>query len=593
MWLLHHIQDAKILSKTPIYLLFQRFIGKHPDNNVKNPIMVMTHFERYSILDDTDKIGMVAGEITRKPRSPMHSQNFLQAAQTTFRSGNMREALNAARAVVKSNPNIAEAWWILGSAANALNDLPAAESAFFNGAQQARSASAERARFLTARARPLMEDGRSADAVYTIRDAIDTGIADIGSLVLASSTLTHAGLPQDALPLAEKATALKPDHPDAWYNLGLTRQFLGDTIGARQAFEAAIKAARGHFVAASYSLAHLRRWTADDNHIQALEALQCRNAQEACRVGFTLFKEYDDIGDHEAAWDCLQHGASLARKMETWSSEKEAAIVAAWKTHLPPERFLQKADSPRTGPRRIFITGLPRSGTTLVERILSAHSQVQALGELKTFGIVTRRSVNVDSPALLDPQIIAAVTRQDPLEIAEAYTREAEYLRDGRPYTIDKRPHNHDYIGLIRLAFPDAIIIALDRNPMDALFGAYKLLFTGAHGWSYTQEDLADHYGHYRDLMGYWKQVLGDGIIDISLEALIANPETQIRGLLSACGLPFEDACLKPNENRGAVTTASSTQVRKPINAEGVGAWQRYADQLAPLKDRLEKAGFI
>ena len=266
--------------------------------------------------------------------------------------------------------------------------------------------------------------------------------------------------------------------------------------------------------------------------------------------------------------------------------------MAAWKAHFPAERFGQSDNRPRPGPKRIFIVGLPRSGTTLIERILAAHSQVQALGELKTFGVVTHRLTRVATERRLAPDVVAAAAALDPLEIAEAYTRETAFLGDGRPYVIDKLPSNHEYAGLIRLAFPDAVIIALDRNPMDALFGSYKLLFTGAYGWSYDQDDLADHYGHFRDLMAYWKSVLGESLIEVSLEAVIADPETEIRRLVNACGLPFEDGCLKPHESKGAVSTASAVQVRKPINSEGVGAWKRYAAQLSRLRTRLRAMGF-
>jgi len=146
----------------------------------------------------------------------------------------------------------------------------------------------------------------------------------------------------------------------------------------------------------------------------------------------------------------------------------------------------------------------------------------------------------------------------------------------------------------LRLAFPDALIIGLDRNPMDALFGAYKRVFaTGAHGWSYTLPDLADHYHHFRETMAHWKRVLGDGFIQVSLEALIDNPDSEIRRLIDACGLPFEAACLSPHESKGAVTTASALQVRKPINREGVGAWKRYAAQLEPLRQRLAAMGYL
>lgn len=520
------------------------------------------------------------------------TQSLLKSAHEAIRRGNMAVARTAAKAATEEAPGSTEAWWVLGTAAAAMEDFQAAEAAFARAAQNAPEGSKLRAQMLSLRGKPLMSDGRVAEAVDSARAAIAEGQADTSSLVRVSYTLTHAGLPAEALPLMLDATARDPEHAEAWYSLGSVCRAVGDIKGAEAAFKTAIELSPTPPVAAYFNLAYLRRWTADDNHIATLEDIACRTSLEACRVAYTLFKEYDDLGDAVPAWDCLQVGSDLARKIEPWSSAEEAETVAAWKAHFPPTRFDHADERPRQGPKRIFIVGLPRSGTTLIERILAAHSQVQALGELKTFGVVTHRMTRVATERRLAPDVIAAAAELDPLELAEAYIRETAFLTDGRPYVIDKLPSNHEYAGLVRLAFPDAAVIALDRNPMDALFGSYKLLFTGAYGWSYDQDDLADHYGHFRDLMAYWKSVLGDGLIEVSLEAVIADPETEIRRLVAACGLPFEEGCLRPHESKGAVSTASAVQVRKPINSEGVGAWKRYAAQLSRLQTRLQAMGF-
>lgn len=516
----------------------------------------------------------------------------LKTAHAALKAGDMPAALTAARAATTANPASAEAWWLLGRAA-VLDDMTTAEHAFAEAARHAPAGSKLRAQMLALRGKPLISLGRMAEAVTSARDAAAMGLDDVASLVKVSYTFTHAGLPEEALACIRKATKLAPDHAEAWYSTGSVYRALGDIKASEAAFNRAIALSPAPPVAAYFNLAYLRRWTAEDNHIALLEGLSCRTSLEACRVAYTLFKEYDDLGQTDAAWDCLQIGANLAGKIESWDSAEEAETIAAWKTHFPPERFTVRDDRPRAGPRRIFIIGLPRSGTTLIERVLAAHSQVQAIGELKTFGIATHKLAGVDDARRLAPDVIAAAAKLDPLAIADMYARESAYLNDGRTYVIDKLPANHDYAGLIRLAFPDAIIIALDRNPIDALFGGYKVLFTGAYGWSYAQDDLADHYSHYRDLMAYWKQVLGDGLIEVSLEAVIRDPETEIRRLISACGLPFEDACLKPHEAKGGVSTASAVQVRAPINSQGVGAWKRYEAHLQPLRRRLEAMGYL
>ncbi|MBP2157915.1 MULTISPECIES: sulfotransferase [Asticcacaulis] len=518
----------------------------------------------------------------------------IRTAHEAMRRSDMPAALNAAKIATATHPTSAEGWWLRGTAACALDQMADAEAAFQKAADCAPRNSATRAQMLALRGKPLVSEGRMAEAIACAKDAVAIGLNDVPSLVRVSYTFTHGGLHDDALACALKATGIDPNHAESWYNLGSAWRTLGDIAQAEAAFNKAIALSPTPPIAAYYNLANLRRWTAGDNHIAILEGLACHSSLEACRVAYTLYKEYDDIGQLDAAWDCLTVGAELGRKIEAWSAEEEAETVAAWRKHLPAEAFSAQPDTrPRSGPKRIFIVGLPRSGTTLVERILAAHSQVQALGELKTFGIVTHRLANVPGARRLAPGVIEAAVALDPLTIAEAYTRETAFLHDGSPYVIDKLPSNHEYAGLIKRAFPDATIIALDRNPMDALFGCYKVLFTGAYGWSYAQDDLAEHYRHFRDLMAHWQDVLGDGLVRISLEGLIQDPESEIRRLVAACGLPFEEGCLKPHEAKGGVSTASAVQVRNPINGQGVGAWKKYEAQLAPLHARLRELGFV
>ncbi len=519
--------------------------------------------------------------------------SVLKSAHAAVRNGDLPAALALARQAAAADPTSTEAWWLQGVANNGLEDFTAAEEAFAAAARNTPAGSKLYAQMESLRGKPLMSAGRVTEAVDSARAAGAIPAADAASLVRVSYTLTHAGLASEALPVILRATQDDPQLAEAWYSLGSVHRALGTIKEAEQAFNKAIELSPTPPIAAYFNLAYLRRWTDADNHIPVLEDLTCRTSLEACRVAYTLFKEYDDLGQADNAWDCLQVGADLARKIEPWDAAEEAATVEAWKTHFPAERFAVGDDRPRPpGPRRIFIVGLPRSGTTLIERILAAHSQVQAVGELKTFGVTVHKLSQVADARRLSPEVIAAAGEVDPLQIAETYVSESAFLNDGRPYVIDKLPSNHEYVGLIRRAFPDAIIIGLDRNPMDALWGSYKLLFTGAYGWSYSQDDLAAHYLHFRALMAHWKAVLGDGLIEVSLEAVIRTPDDEIRRLLAACGLPFEEGCLRPHEAKGAVSTASAVQVRKPINAEGVGAWKRYEAQLQPLRDRLREHGF-
>lgn len=512
----------------------------------------------------------------------------LSAAARALRAGDAASATRLARSITDRDPQALEGWWLLGHAALASGDMPQAAFAFSSGADHAVPGSVEQVRFHIQRVRPLIEEGRMADAVAAVRAAVAGGITEVRHLVLAASTLTHAGLPAEARPLAQRACEVDPASPDAWYALGGIEEYLGARDAAEAALQRAIAAASGQFPAASVRLAQIRRWTATNNHVAALTAVQCQTPQDAARIAYALFKECDDLGNTEAAWHWLQRGAAIMRQLEPWSSREAAATVEACRRHLPSVVFADAPEAaPRAGPRRIFVLGLPRSGTTLVERILAAHPTVHAMGEPKAFAIAVRRLVDLSDAPLIDADVVERASKLDPALVADFYTREMAPFDGGRGVTIDKRTQNTLYVGLIRRAFPDAAIVAVERDPMDALFGSYKRLFAGSHNWSYHQDDLADHYRQHRTLIDHWASIPAIGLIRIRLEDLIANPNAQIRRLLDACGLTFDAACLRPHEAAGAVMTASATQVRDPINATGIGAWRRYRDYLKPLHAQL------
>ena len=244
------------------------------------------------------------------------------------------------------------------------------------------------------------------------------------------------------------------------------------------------------------------------------------------------------------------------------------------------------------GPQPIFIVGLPRSGTTLLERILGGHPQVADAGELRDFTAQLRWGTALPGTNELDAPLVRAASRIDFAELGERYLSHTRWHARGKPFYTDKLPANFLNVGFIAQALPGAKILHMSRAPMDACFSNLKELFGPAYPHSYDQGEMADHYVRYRALMAHWHAAFPRRILDVSYEALAAEPERVAREVLAFCGLPWDDAVLAPEQRTGAVATASTAQVREPIHGRFVGQWRRYERQLQPLRERLEARGF-
>jgi hypothetical protein len=239
----------------------------------------------------------------------------------------------------------------------------------------------------------------------------------------------------------------------------------------------------------------------------------------------------------------------------------------------------------------IFIVGLPRTGTTLTERILSSHSQVESVGETLFMQMVLRRESGVESVERMTPAMIETAAGKDMERIGAGYLDAVRYRLGTKPMFIDKYPENFLYLGFIAKALPNAHIVHLRRNPMDACFAMYKQVFTWAYKFSYSLEGLGRYYVAYDRLVRHWRATLGSRFIEVEYEALVAAQESQTRALLERLGLGFEQACLDFEKNVTASTTASSVQVREKIHTRSVDRWRHFERHLAPLRAHLERAG--
>lgn len=503
----------------------------------------------------------------------------------------------AAEAVTRQAPKSKEAWSLLCAALTGIGSGDA-EKAMGMAMGQFPSTDPFHADLAADRALALANLGKMDEAVVQARQAAALDHLTPHAKRVVATALTIAGMFSEAEGLAEQAVAALPDDAQSLLLLGNIDRFMGRLDLARQRYETALagrcEGLEDHLFAA---LASLQRWTKDDHPAEAMtKRLYAAPAgsEAAARLGYGLFKVLDDLGATEQAWPLLEQASMTAGKLSPYSLQERQTVTQSLITAFPQAAAPRTAPTDQTAPQPILIFGLPRSGTTLVETILSSHSQVQALGETTGLQRAVALASKIPRADPLSPAVMTAAAKADPEAMAQAYQHYTAYLRDDSPVFTEKLPHNYLYVGHFNRAFPSAPMVHVRRSPMDSLFGTYRLLFGGgAYPWSYSLQDLADNYRLYRQLTDHWRQIMGQRLIEITLEALIDDPEPQIRALLSGCGLAFEPACLTPERSERGVSTASSAQIRSPINRQGMGAWKRYREQLEPLRAALEADSFV
>jgi tetratricopeptide (TPR) repeat protein len=519
----------------------------------------------------------------------------LARARAHAQGGRLQEALEAARAAAQADPSATEAFAIWGVAACELQEFAEAIGALRIAAQRVPPGTIGWANITSQLVRALANVGFWAEAIERAEPLERLQAPDPMVRYRLGAAFATMNLQDRGLPHLEWARDHGLEPAPLLAELGVAYMAEGRLEEAEAVLGRAIavepKRTQPHSV-----LAELKRWTPEANHVDRLRALHADPALtelERGNLGFALFKELDDLGRTDEAWAVLEASNETCRRLAPmdWTAEGEAELVRALAETFPAARLAAASAAAGEGRRPIFIVGLPRSGTTLLERMLAAHSEVEALGELPTFPIVFRDASAAARRGELTADIVRGMANADWRAMGELYMSQTRPLGGGSRRFIDKLPANSLLVGAIALALPQASIIAVRRRPMDGLFGAYKVRFANWYGWAYRQDELATHYLHHAGLMAHWREGLGDRLIEADYEELVADPEPVVRRLLAALGLAFEPACLEPHRTAGPVRTASITQVRQPITTARVGSWRRYEAQLEPLRAALEAAG--
>ncbi|MBP8098427.1 MAG: sulfotransferase, partial [Arenimonas sp.] len=381
------------------------------------------------------------------------------------------------------------------------------------------------------------------------------------------------------------------------YTRATLQLFAGALAASEATLESCLALAPGH-AQAHWALSRVRRQSPERNHVARLQSLLARGPDPGSAVflNFALFKELDELGRDDEAWDALMLGCAGKRAQLGYRPEEEAAAFAQLHRMTAGDPVVSHpapASASASDPTPIFIVGMPRTGTTLLERILGRHSAVENAGELDDLPLQLRWIADRFSKSYLDPAVFRAAERQDPALLGQRYIEHARWRAKDKAFFTDKMPLNFLHVGFIARSLPQARILHMTRNPMDTCFSNLKELFTDVYPYSYGLDDLAAHYGRYRRLMAHWHGQFPGRILDVSYERLVTEPEESSREILAFCGLDWQDGCSDVEGSAGTVTTASSVQVREPIHRRSIDGWRKYGRQLEPLRTRLQADGWL
>ena len=440
-------------------------------------------------------------------------------------------------------------------------------------------------------------DGKVGAAIGALQKLEERSRNDHLLLQQIAEMYVQCGQHEQAGRCYSRSVELQPSNPDYLYNLAASKSAMGELDEAENLFTQVIRLRPGDH-GAWLNRSGLKTQTAENNHVEQLKFVKSHLGTDDgghVPICYALAKELEDLGQFGEAFAFLQEGAHKRRQgMQYDIREDEAAMASIARSF--DENLLSRIRPTHQTERPVFILGLPRSGTTLVDRIISAHSKVESLGEHNSLPIALMNLTG--GPA--ESKAIEAIDKTELIEhsanidfsqLGRRYIKTIEGFGKHAARLVDKTPLNFLYLGLIHLALPGAKIIHMRRHPMDSCYAIYKTLFRAGYPFSYSLQEVGRYYIAYRGLMDYWRNAIPGAFLDVDYEAMIADQEGESRRILDYLGLEWEDACLEFHRHQGPAATASAAQVRQPIYSSSVGLWRKYDRQLSPLAGKLREHG--
>lgn len=505
-------------------------------------------------------------------------------ADKLLRAGKRSDAASVIAALLEDAPDRVEPWLLRAR----LDQIEGDFTAMHIAARRAIAIDPQNlvANFVCAEAE--MAAGETASARVRLSQLEQAHPKDATVLRRAAEAFTHLGVHTDADRCVQAALALRPGDPDLQFQAASCALAMGRLEEAETLLDSVIAQKPNDFDA-YYNRATLRRQTRARNHTIALEGVVAHvgAAPVPHALSYALAKEYEDLGDAERSFDHLERGAAARRRSMAYDVQGDVDAMQEIARRFGAA-FFAKPEVSSEPEAPIFVVGLPRSGTTLVDRMLSRHSLVESRGELNDLALAVMRAAGRTGDK---NERIAAAAQSDMAALGRSYVRSVRGGGATAPVFIDKTPLNFLYLGIIARALPHAKIVHLTRHPMASGYAMLKTLFRMGYPFSYSQEDIARYQIAYLGLMSHWRAHLGDRVLDIRYEDLVDHQEREARRLLAHCDLEWDASCLNFSEATSPSATASAAQVRRPLYRDSRDQWRTVAHRLGVLAAHLEASG--
>ena len=548
----HKINHAKEIKKT-LTEKISKALSQSNNDSSKNTRTLFEDDINEAIEHQNSGRGEVAEEIYRKilKQDPNHIEAARLLANTAMEHDKYSDAEIFLKRVVKNAPQYMRAW----------SDLIRAQR----------------------------ELGKYKEAHENAEILINLDQQIPESYMVRASVEGEAGLHHEAIKTYKKALSLSPEKPGALCSMAHHLKTVGNQEEAIVAYRQSIKIKPDH-TESYWSMANLKTFGFENQEIKDMEnLLDNSDLPDAGRVHLhnALGLEYESRKNYDKAFQNLSACNALRRKSESYDPVEYETMIDKIIEILSLKKLRNKpAKSADVTP--IFIVGLPRSGSTLIEQILASHSAVEGTHELHEMSLAMQSIREKSNVNKRFPEALELFRPNEWRMLGREYLDTTKKYRTDKLFFIDKNPNNFTFIGAIKLAIPNAKIINAKRHPLDSCFGSYKQLFASGQPFSYDLVELGEYYMEYERIMTHWKEACEGFVLDVNYEDVVSDLDTQVESILNFCGLPFEESCLHFYETKRAVKTASSEQVRQPIYSSSVNLWRNYEDKLDELIEILQ-----